>query len=209
MAEFKDRLNQALKDKNIKASELSKLTGIGEGAISQYRKGAYKASQENLELLARALKVPIAWLMGAEVSIESSSILNDPRILPIEKKKIPLLGTIACGEPIYKEDFESYVIAGTQIKADAAVRAKGESMINARIHDGDLVFIKYQPMVENGEIAAVWTDDGCTIKRVYRYGDTLVLRPENPDFTEIIYTEKDRDSVKILGKAVAFQSDIK
>lgn len=82
-------------------------------------------------------------------------------------------------------------------------------MINARIHDGDLVFIKYQPIVENGEIAAVWVDDGFTIKRVYRYGDTLVLRPENPDYDEMIYTENDGVAIKIIGKAIAFQSDVK
>lgn len=64
MAEFKDRLEQALKIRDMKPSELSKATGIGEGAISQYRKGGYKASQRNLEKISRALNFPISWLMG-------------------------------------------------------------------------------------------------------------------------------------------------
>ena len=67
-----------------------------------------------------------------------------------------MLGEIACGKPIYtNEDRESYIIAGTDIKADFCLKAKGDSMINARILNGDIVFIKKQDMVENGDIAIV------------------------------------------------------
>jgi repressor LexA len=209
-AEFKDRLNQALKDKDMKASELSRLTGIGEGAISQYRKGAYKASQEKLELLARALNVPIAWLMGADVSVKSSfDIFSDPRILPIEKKKIPLLGGVACGEPVFHEELESYVEASTNVKADFAMKAIGDSMVNIGIKDGYIVFIRQQPSVDNGEVAAVNIDGEFTLKRVYDYGNILVLRAENPDFPDMEYREGDADNIVILGKAVAFQGDVK
>lgn len=131
-------------------------------------------------------------------------------LIPIKREKVPVIGSMACGEPVYREeDFPAYVAVGNEVKADAAVIARGDSMIGARINNGDIVFIHYQPTVENGEIAAIWVDDGFTIKRVYQYGDTIVLRPENSDYDETIYKEDDAVNIKIIGKAVAFQSDVK
>lgn len=131
---------------------------------------------------------------------------------PIKRHKIPLLGEIACGEPIYAdEDRESYVEAGTDVRADFCLRAKGDSMINARILDGDIVFIRSQPSVENGEIAAVIIDDEATLKRVYYYPESgkLVLNPANPAFEPFVYVGEELNQIRILGKAVAFQSDVK
>ena len=82
-------------------------------------------------------------------------------------------------------------------------------MINARIFDGDIVFIKAQPQVENGEIAAVIVNDEATLKRVYLKSDRIILRPENPLYDDIIFTDTDMNSVRILGKAVAFMSYVK
>ena len=212
MAEFKDRLNQALKSKDMKASELSRLTGIGEGAISQYRKGAYKASQEKLELLAKALNVPIAWLMGAEMPVGSSfDIFSIPGIEPLpEMEKKPLLGTIACGEPILaEENIEDYIPVPKSNHCDFLLRCKGNSMIGARVHDGDLVCIRQQPTVENGEIAAVLIENEATLKRFYRYGDTVLLRAENPDFPDLEYKDSQLEGIRILGKATHFISRIK
>lgn len=88
-------------------------------------------------------------------------------IYKIEKIKLPLLGTVACGEPIYAdEDRESYIISGTDVKADFCLKCKGDSMINARIYDGDIVFVKKQDIVNNGEIAVVIIDDEATLKKV-------------------------------------------
>lgn len=212
MAEFKDRLNQALRYKDMKASELSRLTGIGEGAISQYRKGAYKASQEKLELLAKALNVPIAWLMGAEVSTKPFfDIFSIPGIEPLpEMEKKPLLGTIACGEPIFaEENIEDYIPVPQSNHCDFLLRCKGNSMIGARVHDGDLVCIRQQPTVENGEIAAVLIENEATLKRFYRYGDTVLLRAENPDFPDLEYKDSQLEGIRILGKATHFISRIR
>jgi repressor LexA len=79
-------------------------------------------------------------------------------------------------------------------------------MTGARIYDGDLVFIRFQPTVENGEIAAVAIDDEATLKRVYRYGDMIMLKPENPAYKEKVFSGEEMNKVRILGKAVAFQS---
>ena len=86
--------------------------------------------------------------------------------------------------------------------------AVGDSMINARIHDGDIVFIREQPDVENGEIAAVVIEDTVTLKGCIKT-NSILLVPENPVYEPQIYTNEELDQIRILGKAVAFQSDIK
>ena len=210
MATFQSRLNEALQLRDMKPTELSRLSGIAEGSISQYRKGKYKASQENLETLAKALNVPIAWLMGADVPLVGKNIYNYDNISPIETKRIPLLGEIAAGEPIFADqDYESYIEAGADIKADFCLRVRGESMKNIGIRDGYIVFIRQQPEVREGEVAAIIIDDEATLKRFYQYGDTVVLRAENPDFEEQIYPASECRNISILGKAVAFQGDVK
>lgn len=205
--EFKDLIKNRRIEIGATLEDIAKIVGVSKATVQRWESGNIaNIRRDKIVKLAKALNVSPAYLMGWE----EEPVFSHPDILPIETKKLPIIGSMACGEPIYEEeDFEAYVVVGAQIKADAAVRAKGDSMINARIHDGDLVFIKYQPIVENGEIAAVWVDDGFTIKRVYRYGDTLVLRPENPDYDEMIYTENDGVAIKIIGKAIAFQSDVK
>ena len=142
---------------------------------------------------------------------EHKGVSNLPKydIRPITTKKIPLLGEIACGEPIFaNEEHEYFVEASTDIRADFALQAKGDSMINARINDGDIVFIRQQPDVNNGEIAAVIIDDEVTLKRVYKQDKGVMLVAENPKYNPIIYTENDAVTINILGKAVAFQSEL-
>lgn len=139
------------------------------------------------------------------------SFSNIPNIYPIELKRFPLLGEIACGEPRFaNEDRESYVEASTDIRADFCLKARGDSMINARINDGDIVFIREQPSVYNGEIAAVVIDDEATLKRVFYYPekDLFILKAENPKYDDLIYSKSELDNIRILGKAIAFQSDV-
>ena len=132
-------------------------------------------------------------------------------IFPVSIKKFPLLGEIACGEPIFvNEDRESYVLSGTDINADFCLKAKGDSMIGARIFDGDVVFIKKTEIVENGEIAAIVIDDEVLLKRFYYFPDEslLTLQSENPKYPPKNYTNEQLNHIRVLGKAVAFQSDI-
>ena len=139
------------------------------------------------------------------------SLPNIPNIYPIELKRFPLLGEIACGEPRFaSEDRESYVEASTDIQADFCLKAKGDSMINARIQDGDIVFIREQASVYNGEIAAVVIDDEATLKRVFYYPekDLFILKAENPKYNDLVYSKSELDNIRILGKAIAFQSDV-
>lgn len=136
---------------------------------------------------------------------------NFDNILPIpQMKKVPLLGTIACGEPIIaEENIEDIIDMPPHIHADFALKCKGDSMIGARILNGDIVYIHHQPDVENGEIAAVLIDDEATLKRIYKYNDMVVLRPENPAYSEMVYKKEEMNHIKIIGKAVGFYSNIK
>lgn len=166
---------------------------------------------DKIEAIAKLLKVSPAYLMGWE-SETNNPVRNFDNIFPIQTKSFPLLGEIACGEPIFAdEDKESYVATGTDIKADFCLKCKGKSMINARIYEGDIVFIRKQAMVENGEIAAVLIENEATLKRVFYYPDKakLILQAENPSFEPLVYIGEEINHIRILGKAIAFQSDIK
>ena len=127
-----------------------------------------------------------------------------------EMRKIPLIGTIACGEPILAEEhIEDYINIPRHISADFALTCKGDSMINARIFDGDVVYIRQQDTVDNGQIAAVLIDGEATLKRVQIFEDHISLEPENPQYRPLVYWNEDMNTVRILGKAVAFTSAIR
>lgn len=126
-------------------------------------------------------------------------------------RSIPLLGTIAAGAPILADEHvDEYIEISLDVKADFALRVQGDSMIDANIYDGDIVFIHQQPSVENGEIAAVMlidpdTSDGiATLKRVYKTPNGLQLIPENRNYAPIIIDQSNGEGAKILGKATYY-----
>lgn len=149
--------------------------------------------------------------VSLEVQNKSVDFINISNVAPIELKKYPLLGEIACGEPMFcNEDRESYIISGTGIDADFCLKFHGDSMINARILDGDIVFIKIQEEVKNGELAAVIIDNEATLKRINYYSEQemIILKPENPKYPDIILQNESLNKIRILGKAIAFQSNV-
>ena len=147
---------------------------------------------------------------NVDLSPQAELMTSYSNIHPIGTKRFPVLGSVACGEPVYMdEEKELYIDSTVDIKADFVLIAKGDSMINARIHDGDIVFVRKQEQVENGEIAVVAIDDEATLKRFYKYADMVVLRAENPAYKEMEFRPEDHRDVRILGKAVAFQSDVR
>lgn len=208
--EFKDRLNQALQEQNISAAELSRISGVNEGAISQYRKGAYKANQYNLEKIAKALGVSIPWLMGANSEKKIYEAPRDPNIFTPKLKKVPMLGSTAAGEPIFCDECaEGFVNVLDKYDVDFCLTVKGHSMIGIGINDGDIVFVKSQPTVDNGEVAVVRINgDNVTLKRFYKEGDEIKLVSENPKCKTMIFTAKNCDEFIVLGKAVIKQSEI-
>lgn len=199
------------KELGYTADYIAEQLKVSRSTIFRYEKGEIeKVPSEFLEPLAQVLHTTPAYLMGWTDEVNDK--LEFDNIFPIETKKFPLLGEIACGEPIFaEENFESYVEANAKIRADFCLKCKGDSMINARIHDGDIVFIKKQSIVENGQIAAVIIDNEATLKRVYYYPEEakLILNAENPAYPPYVYIGNELDQVRILGLAVAFQSDVR
>ena len=210
MSEISKRLLQLIEDNDISYGELSKKTNIPKSALQRYATGeTEKIPITRIEVIAKALNTTAQFIMGWD---ENESYNNDifsiPGINPIPKTyKRPRIGTIACGEPILaEENIEAYDDIPDNIKCDFTLICKGDSMVNARINDGDIVYIKQQSQVDNGEIAAVLIDNEATLKRVYIYEDKVVLQPENTKYPPFVYTKEDMNNIRILGKAEGFTS---
>lgn len=205
-----NRLQEAMCLRGKKQVDLVRDTGIDKGSISNYVSGRYEPKQEAIYKLAAALDVSEMWLWGYDTGIERRPEALPSNIIPMPKmRRIPLLGTIACGVPITAEqNYDGDVDIPSNIHADFALRCKGDSMINARIYDGDICYIRRQSTVQSGQIAAVLIDDEATLKRVRLFDDHIVLEPENPTYRPIVFWNEEMSAVTILGLAVAFTSNI-
>lgn len=212
-SDFASRLSQALEARGMKAADLSKKTKVAEGTISCYINGRYEAKQNRVQVFAEALDVNPAWLMGYDVPMEAerSQPASAPRPIPKgfepmpKMKKIPLVGSIACGTPILaQQNIEKIVDVPENIRCDFSLICHGDSMEGAGIHDRDVVYIRIQPEVENGEIAAVRIGEEATLKRVYYQNGTLTLMPANAAYAPMVYTGPELNNVQIEGKAVGW-----
>lgn len=208
---FNERLRELRESKGLSMDRLVEMYNekydakMNKSTLSRYENGLQDPIYTVVVNLAEFFSVSVDYLIGKELDVFSY-----PNIRPITKKKYRMLGKIACGEPIYaNEDYETYIEASADINADFCLTAQGDSMINARIFDGDIVFIKAQSDVDNGEIAAVIIGDEVTLKRVYKYNNRLELRAENPTYEPLNYEGLELENIRILGKAVAFQSYVK
>lgn len=209
---MKNRIKEIRQKRGITQAELAKQIGIAQNTLSYWENGKYDVDNDSLKKIADYFQVSTDYLLAHSHSSTSEALPAFDNIFRIEKKRFPLLGEIACGEPIYaEEEHESYILAGSDLEADFCLRAKGDSMVNARILDGDIVFIKKTPMVNNGEIAAVIIDEEATLKRVYYYAESakLILTPENPKYEPLVYVGEELNSIHIIGKAVAFHSVVR
>ena len=210
-SDFASRLSQALEARGMKAADLSKKTKVAEGTISCYINGRYEAKQNRVQVFAEALDVNPAWLMGYDVPMEAEHSQPAPRPIPKgfepmpKMKKIPLVGSIACGTPILaQQNIEKIVDVPENIRCDFSLTCHGDSMEGAGIHDRDVVYIRIQPEVENGEIAAVRIGEEATLKRVYYQNGTLTLMPANAAYAPMVYTGPELNDVQIEGKAVGW-----
>ena len=206
---FGSKLQDLRKKNNMTLEEVGIKVGVGKSTVRKWETGEIaNMRRDKIAKLAEALHTTPAYLMGWEETPESISADN---IVPIPKMaKIPLLGNIACGDPITaEENLDGFVSAPEEISADFALRCKGDSMIGARILDGDIVLIRQQPDVEDGEIAAVLIDNEATLKRVHKKTGCLILNPANPAYEPIIIAGEELADVRIIGKAVYFISAVK
>lgn len=215
MDDFASRLTQAMEKQGVRASQVAEATGLSKARISQYVNRRYIPKYDAISKLAGYLCVSPDWLM-CETDVMEPAEPALSRALPenvqtLHIRSYPMLGAIACGAPIFAfEDGERCYVNAADTTADFCLIAKGDSMINARIFDGDEVFIQQTDYVRNGEIAAVAVDDEATLKRVFYYPDEqrLVLRPENPAYEPLTFKGEDLNHVHVLGRAVAVQSKL-
>lgn len=202
-----DIMHARRQELGLTLEEVGDYVGVGKSTVRKWEHGEIEnMKRDKIALLSKILKLsPLTFITGeVEYGVPDN-------IVPLPKmKKIPLLETIACGEPILAtENIEALINADEDLNADFALRCKGDSMINARIFDGDIVYIREQPDVEDGEIAAVLIGEEATLKRVYKYPSKVVLRPENPLYDDMICSKEEMNEVRILGKAVAFLSAVR
>lgn len=195
--------------KGLSMRDVAKELDLPYTTYVNYEKGVREPSSEVLIKIADYYGTTVDFLIGRS---DGSSVFDIPNIIPVPKmRKIPLLGTIACGEPILAaENIEDEVDIPENIHADFALRCKGDSMVGAEIYDGDIVYIRQQPTVLNGQIAAVLIEDEATLKRFY-YNETagrVTLNAENPDFEPLVYTGEEINHIRILGRAVGLTREI-
>lgn len=205
-------LRDIRKERGKTQKQIAKLLGISQQSYSAYENGVSQPPRDALIKLAEYYQVSTDYLLDrTNLPTSTQGQVTFSNVFPVEKRKIPFLGKIACGEPIFAEEEKGvYVEALSDLHVDFCLQAKGDSMINARIKDGDIVFIRSQPEVNNGEIAAVAIGDTATLKRVYYYPEKnqITLQAENSAFPPLTYVGAELEEIRILGKAVAFQSNL-
>lgn len=203
-------------ERGMSMDKFSEISGISKGYISMLEKNRTargdepSPSFEMYKSVARTMGVEVDDLIRAvegKISL-GPRMPNDAKISPMPKmRRWKILGGTACGEPIFKELDNDTILAPDNIDADYVFRCVGDSMIGARILDGDVVFVKSGEFVENGQIAVVSVEDSYSLKRIYRGVDYLELRSENPKFPPIII-QGGQVNAEIVGKAVHFLSRV-
>lgn len=193
------RIKELRLERGLTQEELGKIAGVKKAAVQKWESGmTTNLRRDVIQRLSTFFDVSPSYLMG---------MTDIKKSITVKTKKIPLLGEIAAGEPILAfEDCKTYVEIDGYCNVDFCLKIKGDSMIDARINNGDIVFVRQQPIVENGEIAVVLLDNEATLKRFYRNDNGVILKPENKTYHPRFYTEEDFKDIKVLGKAVFFQS---
>lgn len=200
-----DRLKQLREERGLTQTEVASKIGVTKQSLYKYENGIIEnIPVDKIEALATYYDVSPSLIMGWSENLRKARNIIMHR--PI--KHIPILGRIACGQPILaEENYDGFIsIDPAMGDSDFSIYADGDSMIDADIYDGDLVFIKQTPNVENGAIAAVLIDDTATLKRFYKQDDRIILQPENKNYNPIIITENDNKNISILGEMVGVYS---
>ena len=219
--ELREVLARLKTENGLTTDLLSQISGVPKGTLNKLLNGETKnPTGTTLKKIADALNCPVEvfYLKDGERAAylrEDYSpfsyggfIRNAQDILPVKTRPIPMLGEIAAGTPIYADENAEILVCDDSIHCDFALTVRGDSMIDARINDGDIVFIRAQEDVDDGEIAAVILNDEATLKRVYHMKNGLQLLSANPKYAPMVFTLDECDSIRILGKAVGFQGKL-
>ena len=205
--EFKDILKTDRLKLGLTLDDVARHVGVSGATVSRWESGDIaNIRRDKIAKLAEILHVSPSFLMGWE---DSHKLPPNITALP-QMREWPVLGATACGTPLHRETPSETVLAPDDIKADIVFRCVGDSMVGARIFDGDAVFVHTQPEVENGQIAVVRIADEHTLKRIYVHEDYVELRAENPMHKAIVLRDEQlcADNFEVVGLAVAFLSSL-
>ena len=204
--ELREALSKLKTGNGLTTEQLSQMSGVPKGTLNKLLNGETKnPTGATLKKLADALGCPVELLYPGG---GAPALKNAGDLMRVHRRALPLLGEIAAGVPIYADEQFEVTACDESLHCDFALRVRGDSMTGARIHDGDIVFIRRQEDVDDGDIAAVLLNDEATLKRVYHIKNGLQLLPMNPRYAPMVFTLDDCDSIRILGKAVGFQSNL-
>ena len=205
MSDIYERIKSRREELGLTTEELAQRMGYKtRSSITKIETGKADIPQSKVKAFARALQTTTAYLMGDDDAREARpSIPVGFEPLP-EMAMVPLVGTIACGTPILAEqNVEARIGVPAAWRADFALTCKGDSMA-PRYLDGDIVCIRCQPQVENGQIAAVLIGEEATLKRFYQNGDTVTLQAENPAYSPLVYRGEELNEIRVEGRVVGF-----
>lgn len=194
--------------KELTQEQLAKDLGMSKSAVSMYETGRRSPDLATAELISDYFHVNIDELVTDTEFKNATDPLKLGFMAVPHTRKVPRLGAISCGQPIMSdENFDGFDDVPDHINCDFTLLAEGDSMIGARINDGDIVYIRQQPLVDNGQIAAVLVD-GCDklLKRVYITDSSIILQAENPAYPPLVFIGEDINRIKIIGRAVGFTS---
>lgn len=200
---FSENLKRARERMGLTQQQVAERMGITNSTYCGYETGKRKPNPEKIKQLAIILNTPADIMLGTEVYAANTEAMPTTVFRP-------RLGAIACGDPILADqNIEGYDQVPDWVKCDFTLICRGDSMTGARICDGDLVCIKQQETVENGQIAAVLIEDEATLKRVRFVEGGVALWPENPAYEPMVFVGEAANRVKILGLATHFISTIR
>lgn len=197
------RIREYREREDLTLAEMAQITGVPAQTLNRYELGKRAPKIDVAVQIAEKLRVNPLWLQGYDVPM-LTGVPDGFDPVP-ETYTVPRVGAIACGTPILAEqNIETYDAVPNRIRCDFTLVCKGDSMVGAGIEDGDVVYIRQQPEVENNEIAAVMIDGEATLKYFKRVGDMVLLSPANREYEPIIVSGENLGKVKIVGKAVGF-----
>ena len=198
------RIKQLREELGKRKAQVARELQIPYTTFVNYENEAREPNSEVLIMIANYFHVSVDYLIGRTENRHGNS-LPMSNLVPLKHIiKVPIIGRIACGSPILAEqNYEGQTFCPDEVNADFALRCQGDSMIDANIQDGDIVFIKETPEVENGEIAAVVVGEEATLKKVYYHGDTVTLIPANSSYEPMVFKKDEINDIRICGKAVA------
>lgn len=197
------RIREYREREDLTLAEMAQITGVPAQTLNRYELGKRAPKIDVAVQIAERLGVNPLWLQGYDVPV-LTGVPDGFDPVP-ETYTVPRVGAIACGTPILAEqNIETYDAVPNRIRCDFTLVCKGDSMVGAGIEDGDVVYIRQQPEVENNEIAAVMIDGEATLKYFKRVGDMILLSPANREYEPIIVSGENLGKVKIVGKAVGF-----